>query len=205
MKSKTSVTVNTVGNDAVAGAATETLVPGRRRVLEILGTGALALPILGLSACGGDKSATSAPASAVKSTMAPATDAMKNTAAAAMEKAEAVSEEVEMAVDDAADSMQDMAEDMGEDMGEAASDAAQTIASDALPKVDENGPQAMGLGYKHEASTVDTATHSRYAAGQQCSNCALYQGGDSAWGGCPLFTGQQVKATGWCSAYAAAS
>ena len=42
-----------------------------------------------------------------------------------------------------------------------------------------------------------------YAAGQVCSNCALYQGKPTdAAGGCPLFAGKQVAGKGWCSAYA---
>jgi hypothetical protein len=73
-----------------------------------------------------------------------------------------------------------------------------------MAKVDENSAQAQGLGYRHDATTIDSATQPRYAAGQQCSNCALFQGGDAEWGGCPLFAGKQVKATGWCNAYAKA-
>ena len=43
----------------------------------------------------------------------------------------------------------------------------------------------------------------KYAVGQNCAGCALYQGkaGDKA-GGCPLFAGKQVAGAGWCSAWA---
>jgi len=45
--------------------------------------------------------------------------------------------------------------------------------------------------------------HPKYAAGQICTNCALYQGKASdAWGACPLFAGKQVAGKGWCSAWA---
>jgi len=69
--------------------------------------------------------------------------------------------------------------------------------------VDEKDPQAVGLGYKADATKVDKAKQPKYAAGQMCSNCALYQGkATDAAGGCPLFAGKQVASKGWCSAYA---
>jgi High potential iron-sulfur protein len=69
--------------------------------------------------------------------------------------------------------------------------------------VSENDAQATALGYKADASKVDGAKFPKYAAGQQCSNCALYQGKPGgAAGGCPLFVGKQVSAKGWCSAWA---
>ena len=71
------------------------------------------------------------------------------------------------------------------------------------PAVVETDPQSVGLGYKADASKVDKAKFPKYAAGQQCNNCALYQGkaADKA-GGCPLFAGKQVAGAGWCSAWA---
>jgi hypothetical protein len=70
-------------------------------------------------------------------------------------------------------------------------------------KVDEKDPQAVALGYVHDATKADKKKYAKYAAGQACGNCALYQGkaGDAA-GPCPLFAGKQVDAKGWCSAYA---
>jgi hypothetical protein len=70
------------------------------------------------------------------------------------------------------------------------------------PKVSESDPTAQALGYKADASKVDKAKFTKFAAGQQCSNCSFFQGkaGD-AYGGCPMFAGKQVAATGWCSAY----
>ena len=73
----------------------------------------------------------------------------------------------------------------------------------AQAMVDEKDAQAAGLGYKADATKVDKAKAPKYAAGQNCSNCALYQGKPgSAAGGCPLFAGKQVAAKGWCTAYA---
>jgi hypothetical protein len=78
---------------------------------------------------------------------------------------------------------------------------ATTAAQAAM--VDEKDPQAAGLGYKADATKVDKAKQPKYAAGQQCGNCQLFQGkAADAAGGCPLFAGKQVSSKGWCSAYA---
>ena len=70
----------------------------------------------------------------------------------------------------------------------------------AQAMVAETDSQAAALGYKADTSKVDKA---KYAAGQKCDNCALYQGkAGSAAGGCSLFAGKQVAGAGWCSAYA---
>jgi High potential iron-sulfur protein len=68
--------------------------------------------------------------------------------------------------------------------------------------VSETDPQAAGLGYKINATKVDKAKFPKYAAGQNCKNCQLYQAkGDEKMGGCPLFAGKQVAASAWCSAW----
>ena len=68
--------------------------------------------------------------------------------------------------------------------------------------VSEADPQAAGLGYHADASKTDKAKFPKYAAGQKCGNCALFQGkaGDKS-GVCPLFAGKAVSANGWCGAY----
>lgn len=73
----------------------------------------------------------------------------------------------------------------------------------AQAMVDEKDAQAVALGYVAEAKRADAKKFPKYAAGQACSGCALFQGkaGDKA-GGCPLFAGKQVASTGWCSAWA---
>ena len=69
--------------------------------------------------------------------------------------------------------------------------------------VNEKDAQAVSLGYVADATKADKAKYKNYAAGQLCSNCALYQGkATDAAGGCPLFAGKQVAGKGWCSAYA---
>lgn len=72
----------------------------------------------------------------------------------------------------------------------------------AKPMLSETDASAVGLGYKADASKVDKAKFPKFAAGQNCITCALYQAkaGDAA-GGCPLFSGKQVAGKGWCSAF----
>lgn len=70
------------------------------------------------------------------------------------------------------------------------------------PKVLETDANAIGLGYKDDATKADKVKFPKYAAGQQCSNCQLYQGAATGRGNCALFAGKSVAAGGWCSAYA---
>ncbi len=73
----------------------------------------------------------------------------------------------------------------------------------AAEAVKETDPQAVGLGYKADATKTDKTKYPKYAAGQQCSSCALYQGKPTdAAGGCAIFPGKEVAGKGWCSAYA---
>jgi hypothetical protein len=73
----------------------------------------------------------------------------------------------------------------------------------AAPMVAETDPAAKGLGYVADATKTDKVKNPKYAAGQVCTNCALYQGkATDAAAGCPLFAGKQVAGKGWCSAYA---
>lgn len=69
-------------------------------------------------------------------------------------------------------------------------------------KLTENDPQAAALGYKADAAKVDKTKFPRYAAGQSCASCQLYQGPASGSGKCAIFAGKLVEGAGWCSAYA---
>jgi hypothetical protein len=84
-----------------------------------------------------------------------------------------------------------------------AGSAAWATGASAQAKLDEKDPQAVALGYVHDAARVDTKKFPKFAPSQNCANCALFQAkaGD-AWGGCPLFGAKQVAAKGWCSAWA---
>lgn len=72
----------------------------------------------------------------------------------------------------------------------------------AAPMVADSDPIAATFGYKSDATKADKVKFPKYAAGQNCASCALFQGkaGDAA-GGCPLFAGKQVSAKGWCGSY----
>ena len=80
--------------------------------------------------------------------------------------------------------------------------ASTRLAQAAAPLVQETEPQAIALGYKNDATKVDKAKYPTFVAGQNCANCALYQGKPTdAAAGCPLFAGKQVSAKAWCSAW----
>jgi hypothetical protein len=71
-------------------------------------------------------------------------------------------------------------------------------AADA-PLVSADDPTAKALKYVTDASKASDAK-----PGSKCGNCRLYQGAaDSTQGGCLLFPGKSVKATGWCSSWTA--
>jgi hypothetical protein len=74
--------------------------------------------------------------------------------------------------------------------------------ADTANRLGEADPKAQAVGYVEDASKVDKAKFSSYAAGQTCANCSLFQGkATDAYGGCTLFGDKQVAARGWCSAY----
>jgi High potential iron-sulfur protein len=85
----------------------------------------------------------------------------------------------------------------------AASGAAISTGAQAQAQLDEKDAQAAALGYVADAKRVDVKKFPKFAASQNCSSCALYQGkpADKA-GGCPLFGAKQVAGAGWCSAWA---
>lgn len=77
-----------------------------------------------------------------------------------------------------------------------------TVNAQAQNMVAENDAQATALGYKSDASKIDKSKQPKYASGQACGNCALFQGATgAAAGGCPLFAGKQVSAKAWCTGY----
>ncbi len=79
------------------------------------------------------------------------------------------------------------------------------LAHAEAEKLAEDDPTALALGYKHDASEVDTEAYPKRAgeegAKQFCSNCQLYAGGDAEWGACPIFGGKLVSANGWCNSW----
>jgi hypothetical protein len=68
-----------------------------------------------------------------------------------------------------------------------------------LPLVSEDDPVAKALKYVNDASKASGAK-----PGSKCANCSNYQGAaGSDQGGCLLFAGKAVKASGWCSGWVA--
>jgi hypothetical protein len=81
--------------------------------------------------------------------------------------------------------------------------AVTALQASAQTMLAESDAQAAALGYKADASKVDKTKYPKFAAGQACASCALFQGAaGAAAGGCPLFAGKQVAAKGWCTAWA---
>ena len=74
-------------------------------------------------------------------------------------------------------------------------------AGGLLPLVDEKEPQAVALSYVNDTTKIDKTRFPKYEAGQQCSNCSLYQGAAADQGPCPLFPGKHVASKAWCSAW----
>jgi hypothetical protein len=93
---------------------------------------------------------------------------------------------------------------------EARGSRAVTGATDAIPKLPETDKQAMALGYKEDATKVDTVKF-KMLEGASCGNCQLYSGADEeAWGPCAIFSyrldphlnrNYVVSAKGWCRSW----
>jgi hypothetical protein len=79
---------------------------------------------------------------------------------------------------------------------------AQTPAPSSAPMLSEQDPQAIALGYVTLATRVDKTKYPKFAQGQHCAACQLYQGPATApVAPCTVFGGKQVNGPGWCSAY----
>ncbi len=67
----------------------------------------------------------------------------------------------------------------------------------------ETSPQASALGYRADASKVESASFPNYAAGQKCASCQMFRAKQptAAPGSCAIFPGKLVSGEGWCSAY----
>ena len=81
----------------------------------------------------------------------------------------------------------------------------QLLAGD---NVTEDEALAQAMGYKLDASAVDTAKFPKRAgdagAAQFCYNCALYAGeADAEFAPCSIFQNRLVAGKGWCNAWVA--
>jgi hypothetical protein len=72
------------------------------------------------------------------------------------------------------------------------------LAATDTPLLAVSAPEAQAVKYVEDARAASAAT-----PGSNCASCGLYQGAsDSTQGPCQLFPGKQVKAAGWCTAWA---
>ena len=80
----------------------------------------------------------------------------------------------------------------------AASSLRSALAATDTPLLAVSAPAAQAVKYVEDARQASAAT-----PGSNCASCGLYQGASgSAQGPCQLFPGKQVKAAGWCTAWA---
>jgi len=71
----------------------------------------------------------------------------------------------------------------------------------AQAKVTESDPTAKALGYKADASKVDTAKYKQFVKGSTCATCNFYVAKGAAEGTCTALGGRLVASKGWCTAY----
>ena len=80
--------------------------------------------------------------------------------------------------------------------------AASRAGSAQAARLEETDPQAVALGYRHDAAKVDAKKFPSYAAGHNCGNCQLFQSkAGESWGPCAAFGGKLVNSQGWCAAW----
>jgi hypothetical protein len=82
--------------------------------------------------------------------------------------------------------------------------------SSEVPRLPENDRQAMALGYREDANSVDGTKFHR-DSGQTCQNCQLYSGlPGEEWGPCAVFSyrvdprlnkNYVVSGKGWCRSW----
>lgn len=72
--------------------------------------------------------------------------------------------------------------------------------------VPEDDPVAKALGYKKDASKVDTKAFPKRAGAegkkQFCDNCMFYAAEGPKQGKCQIFQNRLVEAKGWCNSWA---
>lgn len=87
---------------------------------------------------------------------------------------------------------------LGASVAPVAAGALRTALAASAPLLSVDAPEAKAVKYVENAKDAKGA-----APGNNCANCALYQGPDgSTQGPCQLFPGKEVKAAGWCSSWA---
>jgi hypothetical protein len=73
----------------------------------------------------------------------------------------------------------------------------------AQAQLGEREPQAVALGYVADSARADTKKSPKHDNAQLCNGCARWQSKPTdPQGNCALFSGKQVNAREWCSAWA---
>jgi High potential iron-sulfur protein len=91
---------------------------------------------------------------------------------------------------------------------------AEDLKPGSLPALEESNPVATALGYRHDATKVDTAKFPKRAGAegekQFCHNCSLLPergfsvaGQQGEFGKCSLFPQGLVHVNGWCNSWTA--
>jgi hypothetical protein len=156
----------------------------RRAFLKFIGGGAILMPVFSLLAC--SKQDAAAPAS-MATPPEPAPPAAQTAAPA---EPVAVAPTTPAAADSSPPS--------------ANPPSAAPAPTGNLPHLDPNNATAKALGYHQDSASVPSAQYPQHMAGQACRKCAQFRGAAAdAWGPCNIFTGNQVNANGWCTAFVA--
>jgi len=88
---------------------------------------------------------------------------------------------------------------LGASVAPVAAGVLRTTLAASAPLLSVDAPEAKAVKYVENVRDAHGAV-----PGNNCGNCALYQGPDgSTQGPCQLFPGKEVKAAGWCSSWAA--
>jgi hypothetical protein len=150
----------------------------RRAFLRLVGGTAVLIPLAGIGACASKESPATAPAASSPPDSPPVAPAP-------------------MAQDVAPAATPDQ-------MAPTATAPQPLMAAGDLPHLAESDPVARSLGYHEDSTKIEAAKYPQHQAGQACHKCVQFKGaaGDS-WGPCGIFTGKQVNANGWCTAFAA--
>jgi len=80
--------------------------------------------------------------------------------------------------------------------------AINTGATQELTELSETDPNALALGYKADANSVEVEAYPSFDSIQSCDNCWFYESTNADnIGPCKMFPGHTVSAIGWCSLY----
>ena len=83
-----------------------------------------------------------------------------------------------------------------------ASFAGTAHSQESLARLNRSHPPAQALKYVEDASRADPSVYPADAS-PSCASCRHYQGSNDPRGGCALYPGFSVRASGWCTGWVA--